>query len=401
MKNENKHTASKILKNVDSLAANQIKWRRHLHQYPEVAYEEHQTTAFLKKQVQALGLKLLPLSMETGLLAELKGNKPGPTVAVRTDIDALPILEATGLPFSSKIDGRMHACGHDMHMATILGTATALASLKKDFSGTVRFIFQPAEEVPPGGARPMIANGALKDVEMIFGLHVDPHVPTGKIGLRDGVIMASVYDFDIIIKGQSGHAARPHLAVDSIVVAAEVIESLQKVISREMDPVQPAAITFGQIQGGTARNVIADQVSIIGTARTLSEDAFKKIPLHIKRTLAGICKARGADFEIREIANYPLLKNHPQTNRLFEKNFNSLYGKGKVLQTEPTLGGEDFACYLEQVPGAMFRLGVMNKKIKADKSWHSPQFICDEAALAYGTSLLVSSVLDYMENNGR
>ena len=369
----------------------QVTWRRHLHQYPELSFEEHQTTAFLKKQLTDLGLKILKVDMKTGVLAELSGKGKGPVVAIRSDIDALPILERTGLPFRSKRDGCMHACGHDMHMATVLGTAVVLSQLRDTFDGTVRFVFQPAEEMPPGGARPMIENGALDNVTMIFGLHVDPDLPVGRVSLRDGVTMASVFDFNLIIRGRSGHAARPHSAIDAIVTAAEVIESLQKISSREIDPVEPVVVTFGKIEGGAASNIIADEVRLAGTARTLSEKTFKKIPGMIRRIVGGVCKARGAKFEIQPIADYPVLKNHIRANRILAQTYDELFGKGKVELTPPVLGGEDFACYVEQVPGAMFRLGIRNRKIKADKPWHSPEFIADEAALPFGTALMAAA----------
>jgi len=368
---------------------------------PELSFEEFRTTRFLTGQVRKMGLKILPLKMKTGLLAELSGKHAGPTVAIRTDIDGLPIQEQTDLPFKSKQDDRMHACGHDMHMAVVLGTAWLLAEMREEICGAVRFIFQPGEEMPPGGARPMIANGALDNISTIFGLHVDPSLPTGKISLRDGATMASVYDFDLVIRGRGGHAARPQLSVDAIAAAAEVIESVQKIISREIDPVTPAAITFGRIEGGIARNVIADSVALAGTARTASDKWGKRIPVLIRKTIAGVCRARGATFEIKEIASYPVLKNDSRTNRLYARNYESLFGKGKITRTEQVLGGEDFACYLERVPGAMFFLGVMNKKIGANKPWHSPQFLADEDALPYGTSLLAACTLDYLENNAK
>jgi len=381
-----------------SLGKEQIGWRQHLHRYPELSFEEHKTTQFLKKAAKRIGLKIIPIRMKTGLLAELTGKKGGPTVAIRTDIDALPIKEMTSLPFRSKNNGCMHACGHDMHMAMVLGAAKLLCQMRDELHGNVRFIFQPAEEKPPGGARPMIENGALKNVSAIFGLHVDPTLPTGKISLRDGAVMASVYDFDITILGRGGHAARPNLAVDAIVTAAEVIGSLQKITSREIDPITPAVISIGRIEGGSARNVVADRVKFFGTARVMSQQAYRKIPTLIKRTVAGICRARGAEYEFTPVAGYPVLKNHPTINRLFEKNYIALFGRGKIARTDLALGGEDFACYLQKVPGAMFRLGSRNKKIKADKPWHSPEFIADERALEYGTSLLVACTLDFLEN---
>lgn len=390
-----------ILAQAKKIYAAQVKWRRHIHQRPEVAYEEFQTTAYVRKLVKELGLKVLPLNMPTGLLAEIKGAKSGPTVAIRADIDALPVAEATGLPFASKIPGRMHACGHDVHTAIALGTAAVLMKMREHLRGNVRFLFQPAEEMPPGGARPMIANGALKNVATIFGVHTEPHLAVGKIGLRDGPAMASVYDFDLIIKGKGGHAARPHTAVDAVVIAAEVVGSIQKIVSREIDPVTPVAVTFGQIEGGTARNVVADRVTLTGTARTFSRAARKRVPALIRRTVGGVCKAHGAGFEIIEAASYPVLVNDPATNRLFARNQEFLFGKNRVTEAQTVLGGEDFACYLQKVPGAWMRLGVMNKRIGADQPWHSPRFIVDEEAMYYGTALLVASTLDYMERHDK
>ncbi len=392
------YSVDKVTERAKRIHKKQIAWRRHLHQYPETANDEFQTTKFLRGEIKKLGLKVLPLKMKTGLLVELKGAKPGKTVAIRTDIDALPILEQSSVPFKSRRKGFMHACGHDMHMATVLGLASVLKQFKDELQGNVRFIFQPAEEHPPGGATPMIANGALKNVSMIFGLHVDPHLATGKIGVRGGITMASVIDFDLIIHGRGGHAARPQNAVDAIVIAAEVVESLQKIVSRETDPISPTAVTFGKIEGGTARNIIADTVVLTGTARTLSALDSRRLPKLIKRIADNICKAHGARAEMKIIARYPVLHNSSKTNRIFERNFRRLFGGGKVSETEQTLGGEDFACYLQKVPGAMVRLGVMNKSIGADKSWHSPHFIADEQALFFGTSLLTASVLDYLNS---
>lgn len=377
----------------------QVKWRRHLHQFPELSHTEFETTAFLEKVVRKIGLKVIPIKLPSGLLAEVRGRRPGKTLALRTDIDALPVTEKTGLPYKSKIEGRMHACGHDVHMAVMLGTAAVLYELKNEIQGCVRFIFQPAEEMPPGGARPMIQAGALKDVSMIFALHVDPLLPTGKISLRDGVTMGSVTDFDLTIIGRGGHAARPHNAVDAIVAAAEVIGSIQTVVSREIDPIHPVVVTFGKIQGGTARNTICDEVKLTGTARALSPSAARDLTRLIGRTANSICRARGARAQMDIIADYPVLINDPSANAILADNFAALVSRRRIEKTELVLGGEDFSCYLQKTRGAMFRLGVRNKKMKADKPWHSPQFIVDEKAIYYGTLLMVASALDYLGGN--
>ena len=375
----------------------QVKWRRHLHQHPEVAHEEFETTAFLKKELRKLGLKLRPLRLGTGVVAELKGTAPGPTVAIRSDIDALPVPEQTGLPFASKVAGKMHACGHDMHMATVLGTAAVLSEMKSVLTGTVRFLFQPAEEVAPGGAILMIKEGALDNVDAIFGLHVDPAHPAGTIALCDGPLMASVYDFDILIKGKGSHAARPHLGVDAIVTAAAVVDALQMVVSRRIDQSVPVVVTVGQIEGGTARNVIAARAHLIGTARTLDPAMAKRLPGLIGKTVDAVCRTHGASAEITPVATYPMLINDPAINQLYTDVFAELFGRKRVRIADRSLGGEDFAYYLQLVPGAMFRLGIRNSKIGADQPWHSSKFVADEDALFYGTALLAGAALKYAE----
>lgn len=393
-----KNLLNDILAGAKKLSKDQIKWRRHLHKYPEISNQEFETTAFLKERLKEYNIKTQKIDLPTGIIAEINRNKKGKTVAVRTDIDALPIFEMTGLSFKSVNKGCMHACGHDVHMAVVLGTACLLKDLSEHLNGNVRFIFQPAEEMPPGGARPMIEAGCLKDVSMIFGLHTDPNLPVGKISTRDGVTMASVTDFDLIVKGVTGHAARPQDAVDAIVVASEIVSSLQTILSRELDPIDAAAVTFGKIEGGTARNVIAGEVRLTGTARTLSKENSVKVPKLVKRIAENICKAHSAKLEMNIIANYPVLSNSPIANRIIEENYRSLFNKKDVPTTPQVLGGEDFACYLEKVDGAMFRLGIMNKKIKADKSWHSPEFMVDEDAILFGTATLAASVISYLKS---
>ncbi|MEW5795059.1 MAG: M20 family metallopeptidase [Candidatus Zixiibacteriota bacterium] len=390
-------SASRVLELARRWHPTQIKWRRHLHQHPEIAHEEHETTAFLKNELGKLGLKFRPLSLKTGVIAELAGSAPGPTVAIRSDIDALPVPEQTGLPFASRIAGKMHACGHDMHMATVLGAAAVLSELKSELKGTVRFLFQPAEEVPPGGAILLIKDGALGKVDVIFGLHVDPAHPAGTIALCDGPLMANVYDFDIGINGKGSHAARPHLGVDAIATAAAVIDALQVLVSRRIDQSVPAVITIGQIDGGTARNVIAANVRLIGTARTLDPTMAKRIPGLIRQTVNAVCRAHGASAEITPVASYPMLINDPAVNRLYTDQFASMFGRRQVRIADRSLGGEDFAYYLQRVPGAMFRLGIRNSKIGADQPWHSSKFIADEDAIFYGTSLLAAATMKYAE----
>jgi amidohydrolase len=258
----------------------------------------------------------------------------------------------------------MHACGHDAHVAILLGVAAILNRHRDKLGGTVELFFQPAEEQPPGGAERMIKDGVLKNpkVDMIFGLHVDTSIPTGKFGLRNGPTMASVTDFDITVVGRNAHAARPHESVDAIATASELIGSIQKVVSREVDPLQPAVITFGTINGGTARNIIADKVVLRGTARTLSPVTRRKLPKLIKRTADNVCRARGARAEVDFLANYPVLSNHQSV-----------------------------------IPGAQIRIGTRNRRKGADRPWHSADFMVDEESIFYGTALLVRSVMKFFE----
>ncbi|MCP4706973.1 MAG: amidohydrolase [candidate division Zixibacteria bacterium] len=387
----------KIIELAKKMHPTQIKWRRHFHQYPELSNLEFNTTAFIKKELKKRRIKILPLNMPTGLAAQI-GNKGKTTAAIRTDIDALPVTEQNKIPFKSKIDGVMHACGHDMHIATVLGTTIILNKLKKELPGIVKILFQPAEEKPPGGAFEMLKAGVFKNpkIDMIFGLHVDTTLPTGKISLRDGPTMAAVIDFDIHIKGKGGHAARPHDTIDAIAVVSELVGSIQKIASREIDPMKPVVITFGKISGGTTRNVIADKAILHGTARTLSPDSLKRLPALIKRTANGICKARGASCRVDFIASYPVVNNSASTNKILAKSYTDLFGKNRITETEAVMGGEDFAYYLQKAPGAMFRLGTRNKKIGSVNPWHYPNFMADEESIFYGTSLLVKAVLDYL-----
>ncbi len=376
----------------------QVKWRRHLHQYPEISNQEFATTKFIREQLTRHKVSIIPARLKTGLAAVIKG-KGRRTVAIRADIDALSVCEINKIPFKSRHEGIMHACGHDVHTAIALGTAAILNDWKNDLKGTVKIFFQPAEESPPGGAESMIKAGLLANpkVDMIFALHVDPTLPVGEISLRDGPTMASVTDFDIIVEGRGCHAARPHLGVDAIAVAAELIDSLQKVVSREIDPMATAVITFGTIRGGTARNVISDRVNLQGTARTLSQATRKALPSLIRRTAQGVARARGAKIQVNLLASYPVVENHAAANRILKKTAEDLIGSRAIKVTPQVMGGEDFAFFLQKVPGAMFRLGVKNSRIGADKGWHAPDFMVDEEAIFYGTAMMTAAVMNFLD----
>ena len=376
--------------------------RRYFHANPEIAFTEIKTSQKIRKTLSQLKIKSKQCA-QTGLLGRLNPKPTGPVCAIRSDMDALPILEQTKLSFKSKTPGIMHACGHDVHMATVLGAAMILAGLKDRLKGEVRFIFQPAEEVPPGGAVEMIKAGVMAKppVKMIFGLHTDPHIPVGKIGLRDGVMMSAVLDFDLTVTGKGGHGARPHDCSDAIVIASQLINSLQTIVSRSVDPVKPAVITLGQIEGGTARNIIANEVRIKGTIRATEMRTVALLKKRVRKICENICKAFDGQYKLDYVAEYPPLYNRPEANQLISETTAELYGKKSVTILEnPALGGEDFAHYLQYAPGAMFRLGVRNAKIDAVHGWHSDKYMVDENAMLYGSAILAGAVLRFFNQKG-
>jgi amidohydrolase len=387
-----------LLRRAKKLFPVQLKWLHYLHRNPELANAEFATTKFIKDELGGYHLDFLPLKMKTGaaIIINRNANK---AVALRADIDALPIEEKTGLSYRSIYPGRMHACGHDVHTAIAMGVAVILQEIKESIPGAVKILFQPAEESPPGGAEKLIKEGILKgpEVKMIFALHTDPTLATGRIALTDGPAMASVTDFDITIFGKGSHAAKPHLGTDALVIGAEIINALQIIVSRDTNPLEPLLITIGMVNGGTARNVIADKLTITGTARTLYPETRKKFPSILRRTVDGICRSRGAKYQIDMGNGYPPLINHADANKIIAASYGELFGPSKINVAEKSLGGEDFSLFLEKIPGAMFRLGVKNNKIGANKPWHSSQFIADPEGIYYGTAQMVGTVLTYFE----
>ena len=392
----------KIKRLSDKYSKQMITLRRHLHQIPETGLLEFETKKSMAAQLKKIGLKVNTDVWRTSIVAMLEGQKQAPCVAIRSDMDALPVTEKTGLFYASKNRGCMHACGHDAHMAMVWGAAKILTHFRSELPGYVKFLFQPSEEEPPGGAMPMIAAGALEKpkVHVIFGLHVDPTIPAGKVGLKKGPMMAKVDDFNLTVVGKSGHAARPHETVDAIIVASELVTALQTISSRMVNPLDPVILTIGKMEGGTARNIIADHVTLFGTARVLYDKLGEKIPGMIKRIADGICKAHGATYVLDYRVGYPVLANDPDIIDIYEHVLTIMHGKKSVqIKNRPGMGAEDFACYLQEVPGAMFLLGIRNKSIGADKPWHHPEFKIDEKVIPIGASLLAAATIEYFERN--
>ncbi|UCB52385.1 MAG: amidohydrolase [Candidatus Zixiibacteriota bacterium] len=376
-----------------------VRLRREFHQYPELSYEEFKTSERAARELRKLGIPVKTGIAKTGVVGLLTGKKKGKTVALRADMDALPIQEQTSLPCKSRNKGVMHACGHDVHMTCVIGAAMILSQLKEEISGNVKFIFQPSEEYIPGGAKPMIQAGVLEKpkVSGIFGLHTEPGIPAGKIGVKDGPLMAQVDDFDIAISGSSGHGARPHQGVDAIVVASQLIQALQTIPSRMIDPVEPVVVSVGKIEGGTARNIICDRVTLKGTARSLSKEVARKIPALLKSVTAGVVKSAGASFELKYSPGYPVLMNHPRETDLARGTVARMFGKRAIFEIKkPEMGAEDFSYFLQKVPGTFLRLGIRNPKKHAVYPWHHPRFTVDENVINIGAAVLAGVAFDFL-----
>ncbi len=378
-----------------TLAPRLIEIRRHIHSHPELSGQEYQTAAYVAGVLASSGVRATEGIGKTGVLGELKVNSSESRwLAIRTDMDALPIQERTNLEFSSRNEGVMHACGHDIHTTVGLGAAMILSELKEKFSGNVRFLFQPAEEIAQG-ARWMIQDGAMQDVDAILGLHVFPTIPGGCIGIRHGALTAAADDLELIVMGESGHGARPHEAIDAIWIASQIITSLQQAISRTQNPLRPVVLTIGQISGGRAPNVIADRVKLLGTVRSLHPETHEKLPAWIEQIVSSVCATYGAKYELTYKRGVPGVQNDPKLTQLVESAALEALGRSRVqILPEPSLGAEDFSMYLEHAPGTMFRLGV-GLADKPNYPLHHPQFEVDEAAIVTGAVTLAYAACQY------
>ena len=377
----------------EAMAGRLVGWRREFHRRPETAGQEFQTSAALREFFEKLGLSVRGMA-GTGFRADLEGRPGGRTVALRTDIDALPLLEEGEKAYASTLPGACHACGHDGHMAILMGAAEALARRRDAFRGRVVFLCQPAEELPPGGAKPMIEAGALDGVAAIFGLHLWQPMPTGTVGAVRGPMMAQSDNFRVTVTGRGGHASMPHQAVDPILAAAQVVSALQSVVSRNVDPLQPAVLSFGTIHGGTVYNIIPGEVKLTGTVRTFDpavQAVMKKRLSEISRSAAA---SLGAEAEVEYEDGYPPLVNDPAETDFALGVAARLLGPDKVTPLRPVMGGEDFAYYLRQVPGAFLFFGAGDG---THYPHHHPGFDFDERALVPAAALLASLALAYLE----
>lgn len=369
-----------------------VEFRRRLHQHPEIAWEEVQTTAFVADQCRNAGLTVRLLDGRTGLVADLNGDRSGPVLAFRADMDALPIQEEGSHTFRSKVAGKAHVCGHDAHVAMLLGAVGILARMREQFPFPIRFLFQPAEEVVPGGAQAFIEAGFLDGVGEIFGLHVTPQLPVGVIGTRPGPLMASMDRFELAVTGRGGHGAMPHLTHDPIPVAAEIILALQTIVGRRIDPLEPAVVSVCQIAAGDAFNVIPQECHMAGTARSLSAAIRKRLPQLIGEISEGVAKAHEMKAALKYEHGTPVLSNHAESVEKMVRSFRSLGGRDQEIPA--TMGGEDFAYYVERVSGCFGFLGAGSESTRDAGSLHHPRFEIDEEALAWGSAAFVQLALD-------
>jgi amidohydrolase len=396
-------SADPLLLRAKGLKAELVALRRDLHRHPELAFQERRTAERGSAWLAALGAEVRTgVAGTTGVVATLDSGRSGPAVAIRADMDALPIAEATGVEFASGTAGVMHACGHDAHVACALGAATLLAGSKGDWRGKIKIVLQPAEESPPGGAQAMIDQGGiLKGVDAAIALHCHPGLPVGVLGFRSGQMLAHSDRFRIVIKGVGAHAARPHLSVDALAVAVQVYQSLQYLVSREIDPLHPFVLTIGKIQGGAAANVIADTAVLEGTTRALDDQVALEVPERMRRVIGGICHASRAEYEFHYDRGYPALVNDPALTARVQASARALAGDAAVKTIDHAeMGGEDFAYFARAVPSTMFRLGVRNEAQGMVHSLHSPRFQLDEDALPLGAAALARIAMDFV-NNGK
>ncbi|GEN34417.1 M20 peptidase aminoacylase family protein [Aneurinibacillus danicus] len=368
--------------------------RRHLHQNPELSNEEFETSAAIRAWLEEAGIAILDFPLETGVIAEVKGKGDGPTIAFRADIDALPIQEETDLPFASKVPGKMHACGHDFHTASILGAAYLVKQKEETLNGTVRFIFQPAEE-NGGGALQVIKSGALEGVQAVFGMHNKPDLPVGTIGIKPGALMASVDGFKIEVEGVGTHAAVPDNGIDPIVTAAHIVTALQTIVSRNISSLHNAVVSVSSMHSGSTWNVIPSKAVLEGTVRTFQEEVRKQIPAHIRRVIEGVAAAYGANVSLHWYAGPPSVQNDEELTKL---SIQVAQKAGlEVVKPAPSPAGEDFAFYQEKIPGSFVFMGT-----SGTKEWHHPAFTVDERALqssAHFFAVLAEEALNKLGGN--
>ena len=378
------------------LEAQAIHWRRHLHAHPELSFEEHETSAFVADLLRSFGGLEIERPTPTSVVAVLRGGRPGKTLALRADMDALPIQEENDVPYASTRPGVMHACGHDAHTAILLAAAHVLAGRRDELAGEVRFVFQHAEELPPGGAQELVDAGVMDGVDAVVGIHLFSTVPVGLVAAQPGPLLAFADTFRIEVHGRGGHAASPHETVDPVVVAAQVVTNLQQLVSRTIDPLDQGVVSVTRISGGTAKNVIPETVELLGTVRTFKPETKTALVAGIERVVRGVTEAHGATFTFQYEDGYPAVVNDAEVAAVVEEAARAELGEHAVTRIEPVMGGEDFSAYLQRAPGAFFVVGARNEAIGAVFPHHHPRFSIDEASLKDGIAVFARTALDLL-----
>jgi amidohydrolase len=374
-----------------------IKMREYFHKHPELSFKEYNTADKIEEELKSMGLKPVRLT-ETGIIADIKGNG-NKTVAIRADIDALPVLEENNVKYKSQNNGVMHACGHDTHMAMLLGVAKMFTDEKSKLKGNIRLIFQPAEELPPGGAVQMIDKGALEGVDFIIGQHIWGLFPAGHVAIYYHEMMANADEFDIKIHGVGGHGSAPQDSIDAVYISSHLIEMINTIVSREIDPMEPAVVTTGTINAGYRYNIIAAHAELTGTVRTFSLETQEKIIKRLKAILEGLKTAYGIKYEFAYKKGYPVLINNENVAKVIESAAIEVVGKNNVIHPKPNMGGEDFAYYLQKIPGAYYFFGGANQELNIYSPNHSPTFDVDESKLYQGALVLKKAAEKLLENN--
>ncbi|KMN39434.1 peptidase M20 [Lysinibacillus sp. AR18-8] len=373
--------------------------RRHLHEYPELSFEEVETPSYIATFHRELGHVVREGVGGRGVVAILRGGKPGKTVALRADFDALAIQEENDVPYKSKIAGKMHACGHDGHTATLLGLAKALNAMRDQIEGNVVFIHQHAEEVAPGGAKPMIEDGCLEGVDVIFGTHLWAPTPLGEILVKDGAIMAAADKVEITVQGKGGHGAEPHHSIDAVTLASQFVVNAQQLVSRRIDPLKSAVLTIGHFEAINPFNVIADRVVLAGTIRTFEEEVRIQMEQELEAVLNATCLAFGASYEYRYTRGYPPVYNHLRETEFLAQLASTVPGVDQVITCPPFMIGEDFAYYLEKVPGTFFFTGAKKPEWETAYPHHHARFDFDERAMLIAAKTLGKATLTYLKEN--
>lgn len=370
-----------------------VELRRDFHMYPELSHTEVNTPKKIAAYLECLGIDVKTGVGGRGVVGTLEGGKPGKTIALRADFDALPIQEETDVPYKSQVPGVMHACGHDLHTAALLGVAKVLSEIKDEIPGTIKFIHQFAEEVTPGGAQPMIADGCLDGVDMIYGAHVMSTEEFGTVSVKEGYASTAQDDFNIVIRGKGGHGSEPHLTVDPLVTGSQLVVNLQQIVSRRVNPLQAAVVTVGSFISGGANNIIPDTATIKGTVRTYDEEARSIIEAAMEQVTKATCAANGASVDFEYVKDCPSIYNDPEETKRVAEIGARLFGKENLITGIPMAGSEDFSYYQKEIPGVYFTVGGKNAAIGADYPHHHPKFNIDERAIVNIGKMFVSLVL--------